>query len=322
MSETHPASPPRDYTARLQLFGVLALICGSASCGLGLLHLLLPRLDVAAGSLASLWMSAVTYVAVGAVLIWAGIGSLRRKRWVRSVMLVVSGSWLLTGLFGTLLVVAMLDELLELALLDLETPPAGVLTFMRVVLLAACGLVGIALPAAFLLAYRDPGVFRTCAAANPQPAWTERCPLPVLGFSLGLAAVALFAIPLSFRPVVPWFGKLITGAPGALAMLAFGAVSAALARWTYRLAPAAWWSSALLLVVVAASVVLTFNRIEPAEYLRALGYPEAQLEVLASSTMASREVTLGTTILLTAGSLVYMMTIRRHFGGDAATEHA
>jgi len=283
---------------------------------LGLLHFLLPRLDAATGaslSLSTVWMSALTYLAIGGVLIWAGVGSLRRRRWVRSVMLVIGWTWLLSGVVGTLLAAVLLDDLLEVALLDVETPARAALVVVRVSILGLATLAGVVLPGAFILAYRSPEILRSCVAAGPRPDWTERCPLPVLGLSLGLAAAALFSVPLSVQPVVPFFGRLVTGWPGTALMLLGGVLCAVLARWTHLLAMPAWWGTAGLLVVIAIAVSLTFLRVDPAEYLRAFGYPDAQIDVLSGSVLASRGFIVAGTVVPTLASLVYLVTIRRHF---------
>lgn len=317
MSQPQPNGRIRDRTARLQAFGVLALICGAGACALGLAHVLLPRLlatDVGAPT-ASLWISAITYVAIGTTLIWCGIGSLLRRRWVRSVMLVLGGTWLLAGVLGTLLMLAMLDDVIALATLEVETPPAYLSAFVRGVVVSVSVLVGIVVPAAFLLAYRDPAVFETCAAADPRPAWTERCPLAVLTVSLGLGAAAVLAVPLSIRPVFPLFGRLVTGPPGALLTLAGGVACAWLARASFRMTAVGWWGTSALLVGVAVSVVATFLRVEPVDYLRELGYPDAQLAVLRDSPVAGRGITVGATVALTLASLAYMVSIRRYYSG-------
>lgn len=304
-----------DHSTRLQFFGGLAVLCGAGSILLGLLHFLLPRLEAAGNSLStgSLWMSALTYLAIGGVLIWAGIGSLRLRRWTRAVMLVIGWSWIACGALGTVLVAFMLDDLIELALLDVDAPPRAALLAVRASILGLAALAGIGLPGAFILAYRDPAIVRTCVAADPRPDWTERCPLTVLGLSLGLAAVALFSIPLAVQPVVPAFGRLITGWPGTLLLLLGGAFSALLARGTYLLAMSAWWGTVLLLVLVCIAVALTFARVEPTEYFRAFGYPDAQIDVLSRSVLASREFSVGGTIALTLASLAYLVSIRRYF---------
>jgi hypothetical protein len=315
-----PDASFRDRTVRLQLFGTLAVLCGGVCVVLGLLHLLLIlvggeeslELDPA-----SLVMSALTYGLIGAILIWAGVGSLRRRRWVRSLMLILGWTWLIAGVLGTLVVVVMLDDLLMLAFADLELPPPAYATTIKVVLVLLTAGTGVALPLAFIWAYREPDVLKTCAAADPVPDWTARCPLPVLGLSFGLAAVAILCLPLAVRPAVPCFGRLVTGWAGGLLLVLGGAVAALLARSTFKLSVAGWWGTTLLLILVGVSVAVTFLRVDAAEYYRALGYPEQQLEVLGRSVVSSRWVTVGGTAALTLLSLVYMAAIRTHFDGDS-----
>ena len=70
-------------------------------------------------------------LASGAVMIWAGVGSMRRRRWVRPIMLFISGTWLIVGLFVLLLVLWVLDDLLLVAGGDIVRGPALVVNAVQ-----------------------------------------------------------------------------------------------------------------------------------------------------------------------------------------------
>ena len=154
---------------------------------------------------------------------------------------------------------------------------------------------------------------RTCEVRDATPAWTDRCPLPVLGLSVCLALAAWVALPTTLRPVVPLFGLLVTGLPGSLLVLVGAVVAVYLATSTYRLQPGGWWATTLALIALGASTVVTFAFVDPLEAFRAMGYPEEVLASWSGSPLAERPLIIGSTVVLTLLSLVYMARVRRYF---------
>ena len=51
------------------------------------------------------------YSGIAALFIWAGVGSLRLRRWSRTIMVIVSWTWLLCGLLGLVFWILMLPDL-------------------------------------------------------------------------------------------------------------------------------------------------------------------------------------------------------------------
>jgi len=164
-----------------------------------------------------------------------------------------------------------------------------------------------------LLAYRDRDVYRTCVGHDDAPDWTGNRPAPVLGLSLAWGAAAVMTLPLMLYPAVPVFGRLVTGLPGVLLTLGGAVLCAVLARSTFRLQRAAWWGSTLALTLLGVSTFVTLLRVGVADYLRAMNYPEEQVTSLPTAVGA---IALWSTVALTVVSLAYLLSIRRHFGGD------
>jgi len=312
----------RDRRTRLALFGVLTILLG-VGCGLfGLAYLLLPLFgspSVGGGALAieprAALVGALTYVLLGGVLVWAGAGSLRGRRWTRPVMLTLAWAWLLTGLLflGLLLLVA--DDLVGVATTDLQPLPAEVRLVVKLFLFGVTTLFGVLLPLLYVWAYTDRDLQKTCDALDPSPGWADRGPATVHGLGLGLGAAALFALPLAIQPAVPLFGWVVTGWPGALLTLAGVAACGWLARATLRLQMTGWWGTLILMVLLGISTMLTVTRGGLAEMLGGLGYAEEQAIMLGDSmgpaaVWASAAVTVAT--------VVYMLAIRRHFRGSDA----
>ena len=317
-----PADEPvfRDRSGRLAFFGVITIMLGGLAVLLGLaslaLPLAVPALYGAAAPPADVpgaVMGLLTYTLIGGALVWAGAGSLRRRRWVPPVMQTLAWTWLLLGLTMIPLLFVVLDDALLLAGSSAGTLPPGVATGLKLALLGVVGLWGLLLPATYIVVFRDPRILETCRRNDPRPDWSERCPQPVLALSLLLWAAAALTVPMALRPVVPLFGLLVTGGWGLLLTLAAAAVSALLARGLFRLSLAAWWSTTALLVLGGVSTALTAWWVDPLELYAAAGYPEDQLPGLEGLGSGMGLVVAWGTLALTALSMVYMVAIRRHF---------
>lgn len=315
----------KDRSRRLALFGVLAWLAGGASILLGLLHLALPALtrrlpgtETMVTDSRSLAMGLLLYVMIGGVLIVAGTGSLRCARWVRPLMLIIGWSWLIAGVMALLMIVSLLEDLIVLATAEAGTLPPAAVTLLQAMVLGGAALVGIVVPLAFIVVYRDRAVARTCEALHPQRDWSDSCPLPVLGLSGGLLLATLLTLPMVLRPVVPVFGRLTTGWPGGLLILAAAAATIVLALGLYRLRHWSWWATTAFLVLVGVSATATFFQVQPVEFYRAMGYPEQQLQRIDRAGPALRWSMVGGSVVLTLLTVVYMARIRRHFGADDA----
>jgi len=314
----------RDCSRRLALLGSLAILVGAGSILFALLHLVLPLLplstpeDHAAGGPRGLLMGFLVFALIGALFVWVGVGSLRRRRWVQPTMLVFAWTWLIAGAIGLLMVYGMLDDLVILATAEMPELPPEVVTATEIIVLGLACIVGVILPAAFVLAYRNEDVRRTCEAHDPAPGWTDRCPLRVLGLSVGLGLAALLFLPTALVPVAPVFGSIWTGWKGAVAIVVFSGLAGWMAAETYRVRWRGWWGTTILLVVAGISVVLTFLRVPTVELYRTMGYPERHLARLGGSADWSRQLIVWGTIVISVLSVVYMLVIRKHFRDDSA----
>jgi hypothetical protein len=228
-------------------------------------------------------------------------------------MLVISWSWLLAGIFGAVLVAALLDDLYILASSGMGELPDQTPALFKVIMMAAAAVGGILLPALFVWAYRDREIIETCRAHDPDPAWTESCPPQALGLSVGLGLVAILTLPLALKPAVPLFGTMATGWGGTILIVAGAALCGYLARETFRLSLFAWWITSLLLLMLGTSTAVTVHRAGMGALYGAMGYPEEEIAALGHSGSTAELVTIWITLAVTLLSLVYMVVIRKHF---------
>lgn len=311
----------KDRSFRLRLFGLLTLLVGLLCFLLALLHLValpfaqrLPGAEGLATDTRAFVMGALVYLLLGAAFVLIGRGSMRKRRWVRPMMLTLAWAWLLGGLLVLAFLPGLTDGALATAGEQVDAP--GVFAGIKLFVLALGALAGVVAPATLIWAYRDRDLLRTCEAYDPAPAWTDRCPASVLGLSVSLVAAAALALPLALHPAVPWFGRVVTGWPGGLLILGGAGASVVLARWTYALRPAGWWGSGALLLLTGFSTLITIVRVGPAALYAELGYSEQALEMLGRTGSLSKGWNGWATALLTLASLAYMAGIRKHFAAD------
>lgn len=165
----------------------------------------------------------------------AGIGSIRARRWARSLSAAVAALWLAGGLVATVSTVVVVPKI---------APDASLVRIALIMLVAF-----VALPLALLLFYRREDVRITCERRDLKRRWTDRTPVPVLALVLVMAFAAAWLLVNLSTPVVPLFGTVLTGAPAALTLLAMAALCAVLAVQLYRLKESAWWTVVLLQVI-------------------------------------------------------------------------
>jgi hypothetical protein len=309
-----PAAPFKDRSARLTLFGALSILAGCACVVFGLLHLLflfgagrLPGTGSMPADSRPYVMGALLYGLLGAAFIRVGVGSVRRRRWARPLMLALAWTWLMGGACVLFLLPGALDVLLGASA---PVADATVARLVRIVMMVGTALFGVIVPALFIWTYSDRHLRLTCEAHDPQPDWTERCPPAVLGLSVGLGACGVIALLSALRPAVPLFGRLLTGWPGGLSLIVGAGICLWLAWETYALRMRGWWLTTAFLVLVGASTWVTLERVAPAELFRAMGYPEDTL-AFPSSAFSSAAVWL--TVGITVLTVVYMGAIRKHF---------
>jgi len=242
-----------------------------------------PRADVMADSYRTMLGASLMYGGLAVTFIWLGVGSIMARRWARALVLILSWTWLITGVIAVVGVAAILPTILSGAMPSGTAPmPEGARTAFVVGSTGCLSVFLVLLPIVFVLFYRSRHVKATCDARDPVVRWTDACPPAVLGLSVALGAGAV-SFPLMMvlnRPVVPCFGILLSGAPAAAALLVMAAASAYCAWATCKLKPEGWWATVVIFAVSTVSGLLTFWRVDLVEVYRSMDYPEDQIAQL------------------------------------------
>ncbi|HEV3458071.1 MAG TPA: hypothetical protein VHG32_16010 [Thermoanaerobaculia bacterium] len=284
-------TPYKDRQVGLVLFGIL-------DCLIGLFVLLvapLPLLALVRSELGSVLPNLIFDLLLAVAFIWLGIGSILARRWARTLMLVLSWLWLVSGVAACLVLLVVHPGPPWPAVLVLaHAIPLGALAFGPAALfvddtlgdfLALCY---VALPAILVLFYSSPNVKATCEARDHRPRWTDRCPTPVLALSLVLDAGAAGILAAAWYGALPFFGRIVSGPPAVAMDVGLASILAILGRATFRLRSWAWWRVLALALVGDVSIALAalsgrlswgeVSGIEMAEQVKRLDYLDTPLE--------------------------------------------
>jgi len=220
MSETEisPAPPAfKDRHAGLVAFGIVQIVLG------GFTALMIPLLLFSQRVMAqqqpgsvygpSLALAMAMYGTLAVVLVCVGVGSIKARRWARALTLVGAWSLLIMGIFNLAIQAFLLPRMLAVSAPSGAAVPHTAMVVAMVGAFLMIGIVFIALPAAFAWFYSNRHVKATCEARNPEPSWTDGCPLPLLALCLwtALGTVSFFIMALAGMAVLPVFGQLIAG---------------------------------------------------------------------------------------------------------------
>ena len=323
--EPVPPSNYRDRRGGLLACGIMLIICGGL-VALGIPLLLLGALvsHKASGEtlpLGTYFLSIMTYSFMAAVLVSLGIGSIQVRRWARALVLIVSSVWLTGGILVTALITAILPASFMIgfkqgAAMNPNAPApspvliAVILTFMIVVF----SVFLVVLPLSLLLFYRSRNVAETFQRRDPQQRWTDRCPIPVLAISLLFACASPYYLLMSFTtPLVPFFGRYLTGIAGGVGCLLLAGLDAYVAIALFRLKLAGWWVTVGYLSLRIASAAITFHRGDLLQAYSSMGWKESQLQAMGSNPIFRSGVVLWWSLALTLLFLGYVVWLKKYF---------
>lgn len=320
LSETVPQRDFKDRKTRLTVFGILQIVLG------GLAGMIVPFmiLGMIASSVSghetpegvrfkSMIPAILVYVMAAVWFIWMGIGSLKARRWARALILISSWYWLICGIGGFVFILMMLPNMFEQMSANDQMPKA-------VAIITSCIIMGFMivfyfiLPGLFVLFYRGKDVKATCEYYDTQTRWTDKCPLPVLGAALACTLSAL-SMPImgTTNWVIPFFGTILSGITGAIAVIALCLILAWTAWGLYRLDHKAWWAVLLITIGWAISVFITFSIVNIETYYEKAGMTEQQMEQIRQFGFLLGPTMKWAMLMWAVVVLSYFFWIRKYF---------
>ncbi len=273
-------------------------------------------------NLHAILMGSIVYLAAAVPLIWTGIGSIRSKRWVRPIIIIAAVFCIISG---TMAVAVMLMQAVsgDLALTipkaapgaPVAAPsPAGIFAAMIVGMIFVT-LAMIAVPAAMLHFYAKSSTKEKLILLDPAPNWTDRLPIPALGWAIGCLLAGLSMLAATFGQFAIFFDRLLTGPPAILQLSLTSLLLLLGAYLCYTRPRQGWRLTFSVIIFLALSSFVYTIRADP-----------AQLQQLMATKLASYGVpqtnspTYSNTFTLRAGgtlyycaALAYGLYVRRHF---------
>ncbi len=269
MSELPPPQVLPDFVDRRTSFvtlGILAILLGGLCClfipTMAFGQLAMARKTGIAPNWAAAAMPMGIYLLAAIVLITLGIGSIRTRRWARALTVCLAWMAIVIGSF-TLVFTLWITANLKLPQPDGETAAmhASALTMVRIVLVVTMAVFFLLIPLLFIWLYSRPDAKATCEARNPQPSWTDRCPLPVLAACLFISFSACATLLASgYSGLFPIATIVLQGLPARLLWIANFLFGIYATRGFYRLNQLAWGLYLIVFVLQLASTGYTFWR--------------------------------------------------------------
>lgn len=286
-----PAPPDKERSTWLVAFGVVLLCFGGLCALLTAMMIFMAFAAVTLGpqsaelqglQAGSMVTGAIIYGALAAWFISMGYGSIRARRWARSLVVATSWLGLVCGGGGTIgMLFFMGDMFKSMEGSGVGQIPPGLGQVMYPVMFATMLTFYVIIPGILLLFYSGRNVKATCEFRNPNPSWTDAVPMPILIQTIVLAFYAVGILSMAgYRFATPFFGMTLTGFPGAIAILSISLCCALLARGCYRLQLMAWWGTVALVLFWGTSAFVTFVWGNIMDFYAAMGMPEVQLATI------------------------------------------
>ena len=346
MTELAYATPPdatrlpfKDRRTSLRVAGVLLVVLGAISGCFGAMTPLgmiaaamAPRPATMPGAGApaaapfqydfrTMAVAGAMYVIAAALFIWAGVGSLRLRRWAKPVMLVLGWSWLVTGVGGTVYWLVGTPSMQEMMATSVPPgsprPPPGVVKAIAWGTGVFMTLFMVGVPALLVWVFSRRGVYETVQYFDPRVRWTDACPTPVLAVSAWLAVAALGCLVYCAYGVMPVFGLILSGVAGVAGLVLMAAVFVTLSWLCYRRRPAGWWGTLVIFTLWSASMVWTFSRISWEEFYRRAGYTPQQIDAILRYSGPYESGSLWMMAFWAVALIGYLLYVRRYFAPAA-----
>ena len=262
----------------------------------------------------------IMYLGIGTWLIWMGIGSIKARRWARSLIIVSSWIGLYAGLGGLIYMSLMMPDMTsDMANVEDITPAmAAVIKWAAIGFVA---LIGVIIPGTLILFYSRKKAKDTFEHRDPRIIWTDKCPLPILFLSALYAFGALSMINLGFNNwIMPFFGTILTGMAGAVVGIVTMLLLGYAAWGIYKLDIKAWWIAAWVTIAGALSMAITFSQVSLLEFFDKMGLPEQQVEMF-NQAITNNEVAIK--VFFVAQLIVYfsfLLYMKRYFSAQSSQQ--
>ena len=311
----------------LLVVGIFLIIAGSLAGCLGLmtpLALFVPQPPGAPQQPVGQVIAALLiYAAIAGALIAVGIGSIRKRRWSRPIVLAASWIGVVGGVIGLIVWIFAAPGVAEMmrtgggAAPGAPRPPPAFVTGMLIGMTVFMLLIYLVIPGLLIWLFSSEDVRATVEFYDPQPRWTDRIPIPALILVMLLALATLTVLTALPQGWFPLFGIVLHGAPATAALVVVTILCAAATYLAFRLRRSGWWMAVVLWTVGAVSWIVTVLRVDMFEIYRDSGMSEEQLRALREANVMPPALLAAAVAVMAAIAIVFALKVRRYFDHEA-----
>jgi hypothetical protein len=229
----------------------------------------------------------VIYALIAATLVILGIGSIRKRRWVRPLMLVLAWLGLIMGVMSVIFMAVIFPDMLRNMRANLPTPPAGTtgppVQFIAIMMASVAGVISllyVAVPALLIFLFKGPDVQATLEFYDPSPRWTDGVPLRVLGLCAILFFTGLWMLVMMIQGMLPLFGVFLGGPVARILLVPIATLFFFAAYQIYWMRLSGWRLAMALLILLPISACITFAIADVSEVYRRAGITSEQMKVM------------------------------------------
>ena len=312
----------KDRSGMLLVVGILFIIAGGlCGCLMGSAPMAL-RAPRPAGQppprAGDILVALMMYAMLCAAFLSLGIGCIRKRRWVRPLIIVFGWIGVTGGAIGMVLWAFALPQMPAAMRAAVPpggpAPPAALFNVIVGVMTVVFAFIYVIIPATLLWLFRGADVQATLEHYDLQSRWTDAVPIPVLGLCALLAICGLWALMSATQGWFAAFGVIMTGAAARLLSLVVAAAFAAACLLSFRRRPAGWWMAMALFVLLPLAWITTLLRHDMSDIYRSMGRGEAEVRAIESMQFMSSGMIAISAAAFSLGVLAFAWRVRRYFG--------
>lgn len=299
------------------LFIIAGALCGCLTLMMPLALFAPPPPGAAPQRVSTIIVGLLVYALLCAGLVTLGVGCVRKRRWVRPLIIVFAWIGLAAGIMGMIVWGVALPSMGAAMRASLPpgaaAPPPGFYRTMIAVMTVFFAFVYVIVPTALLLLFRPPEVQATLAHYDPNPRWTDAIPMPVLGLCVLLTIGATWPLTCAVQGWFFAFGALLSGPAARIVALLVAAVFAIAAWLAFRRRPAGWWMAMVLFTVVPLAWIVTLLRYDMMDVYRAMGMTDVELRAVGNMRMMNSPMMSATTAVIAVALIAFTLGVRKYF---------
>jgi len=275
---------PRNNRTGLIAWGVIFIVIGCISALIGLLSIAsalamsaiptrpgMPMPHIDAHTIIS---ASALYLFTAAILISFGIGSCLSRRWVRPLIIITTVICIFSGFLGviTMVLQAVTGKFSAGGFTAITTTPAGAPAVPQGAILMAM-IVGavfaflamVLFPVAVLYFYAKSSTREKLLALDPAPNWTDRLPVPALGWAIGCLFFGISMLLATLNGFSIFFNHLLIGPPAVIQLVVTGLLLILSALLCYTHPHTGWRLTFIIATLLALSSIVYAIAGDPAE---------------------------------------------------------